>query len=187
MVSCEFWYACWAVEKLLGSLEVDRKDSESGSLWQTQHISPSILSLLEFATAEHVPPSCRHVAHRLLVRLVRCAVHLDSCRGKSKGIFISIDQQNLAKEYVSTLAIQLNALVEYDLKASMKVTDGMRTMGALDAMDSHVDQAEIEGKSVDARMDESQRIQFKSDAAIFTADQNHPLSRLPQASTALHT
>ena len=189
MVSCEFWYACWAIEKLLGSLEVDfhRKKSGSSSSWQLQHISPSILSLLEFATMEQVPPACRHVAHRLLVRLVRCSMHLHQSRGVEQVMFGSKDQHAKVRQHLSTLAVQLNALVEYDLKASMKVTDGMRTMGALDAMASRPNVVDLGAESVTASMDESQLSQAKSEAANSTADQNHPLARLPDTNFGMHT
>ena len=124
MVSCEFWYACWAFEQLLSSLGKNGMEVSSSS-WEIQHLCPSILSLLNFVQVEHVPPACRHVAHRLLIRLLRCAMVLQKSGRDGRNLSGFRDQFTKLEDYVPMLSEEMKALVEHDLRLSMKVLDGI--------------------------------------------------------------
>ncbi len=153
MVPCEFWFACWAVERLLDSLDdggaaadaVDAAASKSSDPepispgWQKVQVEAFLVALLRFATADGVPPACRHIAHRLLVRLLRARVAL--LGGGEVG---DADATSKVARYRFLLEQECQQLVVHECMSGVKVTSRMRSLGALALLEENeVDQLNV--------------------------------------------
>ena len=121
-------------------------------------------SLLNFVQVEHVPPACRHVAHRLLIRLLCCAMVLQKSGRDGRNLPGFRDQFTKLEEYVPMLSEEMKAFVEHDLRLSMKVLDGMRTIGAIERADIEEKNTKRVENWIDARLVKSQRRQLAKEA-----------------------
>ena len=97
------------------------------------------------------------------------------------------DQFTKLEEYVPMLSEEMKAFVEHDLRLSMKVLDGMRTIGAIERADIEDKNTKRVENWIDARLSESQRRQLAKEAMISSREENHPLNQLSETNFSTHT